>query len=68
MFANEQAWRSETEIRAGLREIWQAMQACVARGIREKGTLPGGLHVAAARAGAVRRAVPASRKRRCAIR
>jgi L-serine dehydratase len=45
MFANEHAWRSGTEIRAGLREIWQAMQACVQRGIRESGSLPGGLHV-----------------------
>ncbi|HMB57027.1 MAG TPA: L-serine ammonia-lyase [Arenimonas sp.] len=45
MFANEHAWRSSTEIRAGLREIWQAMKDCTARGIREKGTLPGGLHV-----------------------
>ena len=45
MFANEKAWRSETEIRSGLRELWQAMQDCVARGIRETGTLPGGLHV-----------------------
>ncbi len=46
MFANEQAWRSEAEIKDGLREIWKAMQSCVARGIRETGTLPGGLHVA----------------------
>lgn len=46
MFANEKAWRSEDEIRDGLREIWKAMQSCVARGIRESGTLPGGLHVA----------------------
>lgn len=46
MFANEMAWRSEDEIRDGLREIWKAMQSCVARGIRESGTLPGGLHVA----------------------
>ncbi len=46
MFANEHAWRSGTEIRQGLREIWEAMQACVQRGIREDGTLPGGLHVA----------------------
>ncbi|MFZ5638534.1 MAG: L-serine ammonia-lyase [Pseudomonadota bacterium] len=45
MFANEHAWRSGTEIRQGLREIWDAMQACVQRGIRESGTLPGGLHV-----------------------
>jgi L-serine dehydratase len=45
MFENELAWRSREEIVAGLRELWAAMQACVARGIRESGTLPGGLHV-----------------------
>ena len=45
MFANEQVWRSEDEIRAGLRELWAAMQSCVQRGIRQGGTLPGGLHV-----------------------
>ncbi len=45
MFENEKVWRSEDEIRAGLREIWQAMQSCVARGLRASGTLPGGLHV-----------------------
>jgi len=45
MFANERAWRSEAEIHSGLRAIWNAMQACVARGIRADGTLPGGLHV-----------------------
>ena len=45
MFENEKAWRSETEIRVGLLTLWQAMSACVARGMREAGTLPGGLHV-----------------------
>src|SRR5687768_10532024 len=45
MFENEKSWRSEEEIKAGLREIWNAMQSCVARGIRQEGTLPGGLHV-----------------------
>ena len=45
MRENEKAWRSEDEIDAGLREIWQAMQRCVARGMRASGTLPGGLHV-----------------------
>jgi L-serine dehydratase len=45
MFENEKAWRSEDQIRDGLREIWRAMQSCVARGIRAGGTLPGGLHV-----------------------
>jgi L-serine dehydratase len=45
MFANEQAWRSADDIREGLRAIWRAMQSCIARGMREEGTLPGGLHV-----------------------
>jgi L-serine dehydratase len=45
MFENEQVWRSADDIRDGLRELWNAMQACVARGIRQEGTLPGGLHV-----------------------
>lgn len=45
MFENEQAWRSAEDVRAGLRAIWQAMQGCMQRGIRQTGTLPGGLHV-----------------------
>ena len=45
MFQNEQAWRTGDEIKEGLRELWQAMQDGVARGIRQTGTLPGGLHV-----------------------
>jgi L-serine dehydratase len=45
MLANETAWRPEAEVRAGLIEIWRAMQACVARGIRSTGVLPGGLKV-----------------------
>ena len=45
MFENEKCWRSEEQIRAGLREIWEAMQACVNRGIRSEGVLPGGLKV-----------------------
>src|SRR6185312_5969823 len=45
MMENEKSWRSEADIRSGLLTIWRAMQACVARGIRESGTLPGGLHV-----------------------
>jgi L-serine dehydratase len=46
MFANEHAWRGDEAILDGLREIWLAMQNCVERGIRQTGTLPGGLHVA----------------------
>ncbi|KAF1684398.1 L-serine ammonia-lyase [Pseudoxanthomonas broegbernensis] len=45
MFANEQAWRSPDRIHAGLRQLWAAMQACVARGIDAQGVLPGGLRV-----------------------
>jgi len=45
MLANEQAWRSREEIEDGLRELWQAMRDCTARGIRQSGTLPGGLNV-----------------------
>ncbi|KRG70159.1 L-serine ammonia-lyase [Pseudoxanthomonas dokdonensis] len=45
MMENEKVWRSEDEIRANLRAIWEAMAACVARGIRQEGSLPGGLHV-----------------------
>src|SRR5690606_28988320 len=45
MFENELMWRSPERVRADLREIWEAMRACVQRGIRAEGTLPGGLHV-----------------------
>ncbi|HET7843415.1 MAG TPA: L-serine ammonia-lyase, partial [Xanthomonadales bacterium] len=45
MWDNELVWRAPEQVRAGLLEIWHAMQACVARGIRSDGTLPGGLHV-----------------------
>ncbi|MEO0853285.1 MAG: L-serine ammonia-lyase, partial [Cyanobacteria bacterium J06648_11] len=42
---NEKVWRSETEVRAQLLQLWSVMQACVARGCRTEGTLPGGLKV-----------------------
>ncbi len=45
VLANERTWRGEAQIRAGLEEIWQAMQACVARGFRQTGLLPGVLRV-----------------------
>jgi L-serine dehydratase len=45
MLANEQAWRSADEVRAGLLRIWAVMQECVAAGCRTEGTLPGGLKV-----------------------
>ncbi len=45
MLANEKVWRPESEIRAGLLRIWQAMKDCVERGIASEGNLPGGLRV-----------------------
>ncbi len=41
MLENEKAWRDEAEIRARCLEIWAAMQACVDRGCRTSGVLPG---------------------------
>ncbi|BDN88081.1 L-serine ammonia-lyase [Aeromonas caviae] len=45
MLANEKVFRSEAEIKTGLRKIWQAMQGCVERGCKSEGVLPGGLKV-----------------------
>jgi L-serine dehydratase len=45
MLANEQAWRSEAEVRAGLLRIWAVMQECVQRGVTAEGILPGGMKV-----------------------
>jgi len=43
--ANERRWRTDEETRAGLLERWKVMQACVERGYRQEGILPGGLKV-----------------------
>ncbi|WP_419812907.1 L-serine ammonia-lyase [Bacterioplanoides sp.] len=45
MMANEQSWRSEAEIRAGILELWQVMKDCVQKGMHSEGILPGGLKV-----------------------
>jgi L-serine dehydratase len=45
MLVNESAFRPEAETRARLDAVWDAMQACVARGCRGEGVLPGGLQV-----------------------
>jgi L-serine dehydratase len=45
VMANERTWRSEADIRAGLLRIWHVMQACVERGFRQTGVLPGVLKV-----------------------
>lgn len=42
---NECALRPEAEVRARLDAVWEAMQACVARGCASEGILPGGLKV-----------------------
>jgi L-serine dehydratase len=43
--ANELAWRSESEVRAGIQRIWDAMRQCLHRGLETEGILPGGLDV-----------------------
>lgn len=45
MRRNERNWRSDEETDAGLLEIWKVMQACVERGCRTEGILPGGFKV-----------------------
>ncbi|WP_346236906.1 L-serine ammonia-lyase [Niabella insulamsoli] len=45
VYENEQAWRSENEIRSGILKIWQVMKECVYRGCHTNGILPGGLNV-----------------------
>ncbi|MGO4327790.1 L-serine ammonia-lyase [Cupriavidus sp. 2TAF22] len=41
MMENECVWHSEADVNAGLLRIWAVMQACVARGCRTDGELPG---------------------------
>jgi L-serine dehydratase len=45
MRRNEGHWRPDAETRAGLLKIWNVMQACVQRGCRTEGILPGGFKV-----------------------
>lgn len=45
MRRNERHWRGDAEIDAGLLKIWDVMQACVQRGCKAHGTLPGGFKV-----------------------
>ena len=42
---NEQQWRSMDEINNGLDAIWGAMSACIERGLRQDGVLPGKIGV-----------------------
>lgn len=43
--ANETASMDDAKLDAGLDRIWNAMNACMERGLRQTGTLPGGLKV-----------------------
>jgi L-serine dehydratase len=45
MFANECARQSAEAVNAGLDAIHEAMEACIERGMRQEGILPGGLAV-----------------------
>ena len=58
MRRNERHWRTDAETEAGLLRIWAVMQACVERGCRTEGTLPGGFKVRR-RAAALSRALAA---------
>lgn len=45
MLQNELKWRSKQDIELGLDRIWGAMSACIDRGCRNSGVLPGKLKV-----------------------
>src|SRR3979490_1415609 len=45
VLANERTWTSEAQVRAKLLHLWQVVQACVERGFRQTGLLPGVLKV-----------------------
>jgi len=45
VWENEKTWRNESEIRAGLWNIWEVMKDTIFRGSRASGELPGGLKV-----------------------
>jgi L-serine dehydratase len=45
MMANEKTLRSQADIKAELFNIWQVMKACIERGMKTEGILPGGLKV-----------------------
>ena len=45
MFANETVVRTPAEVEAGLDAIFAGMEACIERGLRQEGCLPGGLKV-----------------------
>ncbi len=42
---NEAAWRAPAATDAGLDQVWAVMEACIERGCRTEGVLPGGFNV-----------------------
>ncbi len=42
---NEVCWQNEDDVYEGLDAIWEAMRACIDRGLKTEGVLPGGLAV-----------------------
>lgn len=45
MLMRERQWRTDSEIRQGILDIWAVMEACIERGMHTSGVLPGGLNV-----------------------
>jgi len=45
MYQKELAWWSEKDLQQRLKIIWDNMQDCIQRGLKNEGTLPGGLKV-----------------------
>jgi len=45
MLRNETSLRDESSIISGLYDIWLVMRACMSRGMKQEGILPGGLRV-----------------------
>src|SRR5690606_13842626 len=45
MMANETITRSRAEVETGIDALWATMDACISRGCREEGVLPGRLKV-----------------------
>lgn len=41
VYQNERSWRSKAEVEQQLQAIWEAMQACVQKGLHTDGVLPG---------------------------
>lgn len=55
---NETAWRSETETKEAVLNIWRVMYECMYKGCHTAGYLPGGLHVKRRAAGLNQKLLP----------